>query len=122
MLDIYELSAEEKYRIAINRDERTFKTFFVQNFEKLSVYAQSFIRDEDLAQDISCQILWKIWNLGEKLIEIERLSAYILRSIRNSCLNQMRRKSAEYSLHDFPDDNFIDDISPESMLIFKEKD
>jgi RNA polymerase sigma factor, sigma-70 family len=121
MRDIQELSAEEKQMIAIGRDERIFKKFFIQNFDGLKLYAFSFIKDEDLAQDISCQILWKIWNLQERLLEIELLVPYILRAVKNGCLNQIRKKSIEYSLHDMAHDNFIDDISPESLLISKEK-
>ncbi|MGJ1436030.1 sigma-70 family RNA polymerase sigma factor [Sphingobacterium siyangense] len=121
MLDIQELSTEEKQMIAIGRDERIFKKFFIQNFDGLKLYAFSFIKDEDLAQDISCEILWKIWNLQERLLGIELLVPYILRAVKNKCLNHIRKKSIEYSLHDMAHDNFIDDISPESLLISKEK-
>lgn len=121
MLDIQELSFEDKQMIAIGRDERIFKKFFIQSFDGLKLYALSFIKDEDIAQDISCQILWKIWNLQERLIAIESLVPYMLRAIKNRCLNQIRNKSFEYSLHDIANDSFVDDISPESLLISKEK-
>ena len=121
MYDIQEITEEQKHKIAIMRNEDVFKQFFMQNFEVLKGYASSIVKDGYHAEDVACEVLWEIWNMGPKLVQIKSLSAYTYRATKNKCLNLLRNKIIQYQPAEVYCDTLVDDLSPEALLISKEK-
>lgn len=114
------LSEEDKERIAIHRDEKCFKHFFIQNFNALQRYADGIIQDRQTAEDLVSESMWKLWHLGQGLMKIHSPEAYLFRSVRNACLNYLRSKRPESSdLQEFQD-HLVDMNSPEQLLITAE--
>lgn len=121
MYDSQKFSEEQKFNIAIKRDENAFKQLFSQNFEILKRYALSIVKDDYHAEDVACEVLWEIWNMEAKLIHIKSTSAYLYRATKNKCLNLLRNKIVHYEPVEVHADTLIDDLSPETLLISSEK-
>ena len=116
------LSEENKREIAINRDERIFRAFFIANFKSLKDYAQSLVKDNYIAEDIASEVMWKIWHLGSDLAHISSVESYLSRIVKNKSLNYLRIKQAVYVGHDELADHVqMDDFCPEKILISNER-
>lgn len=121
MYDIQEFSEEQKHKIAIMRDEYVFKQFFIQNFEVLKRHALSIVKDDYHAEDVACEVLWEIWNMGAQFVHIKSPSNYLYRATKNKCLNLLRNKVVRYEPVEAYADTLIDNLSPEALLISTEK-
>lgn len=114
------LSAENKKNIAIDRDESSFKAYFVANYGVLKSNAISFIKDKQLAEDVVSEVLWKIWYLGPDLMNIANVEGYLLRAIKNKCLNLLRIRQVILTDGTEYQDTLIDKNTPEQILISTE--
>ena len=117
MTNIYESKALI-LKIA-NRDQCAFKIFFEMYFNKLVNYANSFVLNKSLSEDIVLEIMVNIWNLEHKILEIQNIEFYLYRAVKNRSLNQIKLNS-KFSFAEL-EDNSLDNITPESLLISKER-
>lgn len=70
--------------------EGEFEQVFKSHFRALHVYAFSFVKDRDLAEDMVQAAFCKLWEkFGD--LEIRRsVSAYLYRSVYHECLNHLK--------------------------------
>lgn len=116
------LTEEQKRRIAIDREEPIFKAFFIANLEALEYYALNFVKDEHIAEDIASEVMWKMWHLGSDLASIVSVESYLMRAVKNKCLNYLRVQQAVLVGHDELADFANSDCpSPEEDFISNEK-
>lgn len=116
------LSKENQKKIAIEREEKVFKDFFIANFKLLEDYAVFFVHDKHAAEDIVSEVMWKIWHLGSDLQHIASVERYLLQSVKNNCLNYLRIKRAVYVGHEeLTDYQLRDPLTPEKILISSEQ-
>ena len=111
------LSTENKLKIAVERDEYVFKSYFITNYKVFEKYAFSFLKDKYLAEDVTSEVMWKMWHLGEDLLRIGNIEQYIFKSIKNKCLNMMRVRQPKFVNHDDVPEHADDSLNPEKLLI-----
>lgn len=111
------ISEENKTKIALNRDEIVFKNYFIDNYNVLKDYAYYFLKDHHLAEDVSSEIMWKLWHMGADLMYISSVENYLLRSIKNRCLNILRVRQTVLMEHDDLNEQLIEHADPEKLLI-----
>lgn len=58
--------------------------------DKLFRFSLSIIKDEALASDIVQETMEKLWNMREKLDDIDNMEAFTMRMIRNRTLDEFR--------------------------------
>ncbi|PRD56858.1 sigma-70 family RNA polymerase sigma factor [Sphingobacterium gobiense] len=115
------LSEDNKRKIAIERRQEVFKLFFVANFKVLESYARFYVKDKFIAEDIASEVMWKMWHLGSDLLHVTSIELYLLRAIKNKCLNYLRIRQAEYVGHEeLADYQFLDHLNPEDIFISNE--
>lgn len=116
------LSDSDKKAIAQDRDERVFRRLFLDSFHPLCNYAFYFLKDRHLAEDVTAEIMWKIWFMGSDLLYINSLEKYLLRAVKNRCLNLLRVRSVDYVSNDelLELDSRIDLNTPENLLLQSE--
>ncbi|WP_286895169.1 MULTISPECIES: sigma-70 family RNA polymerase sigma factor [Sphingobacterium] len=113
---------EQKRKIAIDREELVFKSFFIANLAALENYALNFVKDQHLAEDIASEVMWKMWHLGSDLLCIACVKSYLLRAVKNKCLNYLRVRQMVLVGHDeLADYANADCPSPEEDYISTEK-
>lgn len=70
-----------------------FGQLFIRYREKFTAIARSYVRDENVAEDIVSESFTNFWDNRDK-ISIENVpQAYILQSVKNRCLNHLRDKA-----------------------------
>jgi RNA polymerase sigma-70 factor (ECF subfamily) len=71
-------------------DQEAFRQFFENYYQALSAYANSFLNDTTLAQDISQEVFIKFWE-KRSLFENEiSAKSYLYTAVKNTCLNHFK--------------------------------
>ena len=88
---------------------REFEYHFRKLYLQLGMYALRIIDDEDNAEDIVEEAFLKAWQTISSGTIVENFNSYIYRSVRNECVNFLRRKN------NFEDIDAIPEISEEAI-------
>lgn len=81
--------------------ESAYKQLFYGYFTDLVYYANHFLKNRELAEDLVQELFIAFWYEKKYLSIQSGLEGYLYRSVRNSCLNQLRddkRKNDKLSL------------------------
>lgn len=65
---------------------------FRLNYRPLCIYALHYLRDADLAEDMVQECFTSLWEKMEKGEAVLNRRAYLYMSVRNRCLDHLRRK------------------------------
>jgi len=112
------------WKIALKDDEEAFRKLFFEFFSSLCVFAHRYIASWETCEDIVQDTFFKIWK-NRKNIEINTSSRnFLLTSVRNSCVDHLRRQETEYNWRikeierktDYPHEDFYSTIELEQML------
>lgn len=104
--------------IGRDRDQQAYKRVFYFYYQDLVRYSFSIVRDYSIAEDVVAEVLLKLWLLEGKAMEIQNLSFYLFRAVKNSSLNELTKLQRQDSL----DQNYevMDPQNPEQLTISKE--
>lgn len=73
-----------------NLDKASFEALFHQNYRAMCMYAQNFVRDIDVVEDIVHDIFINLWEKRDSIEEEKSIKSYLFRSVHNRCLNYIR--------------------------------
>lgn len=73
--------------------EQVFAEIYRKYYGDLCMYAMRFISDEDEAEEIVQEIIYKLWEQKEQLHTIQSLKSYLFRSVHNRCLNHIKHQA-----------------------------
>jgi RNA polymerase sigma-70 factor (ECF subfamily) len=82
-----------------------FNNQILNHSDKLFRLAKSILRDGEAANDAVQELIMKLWEKRTQLNEVENIQAFIMRSMRNLCLDSIRKNRDE------------DELSPELEYI-----
>lgn len=71
-----------------------FERLFREYYSRLYYYAFDLIQDEEASKDIVSDVFTEIWN-GREQIQQGTITAYLYASVRNRCLNHLRKRCHE---------------------------
>ncbi|MDR0753958.1 MAG: RNA polymerase sigma factor [Prevotellaceae bacterium] len=77
---------------------KQFNNKILKLADKAYRLAKSILRDEYKAQDAVQDLNLKLWEKRNELDRIENITGFILRSMRNLCLDRLRQKHIENEL------------------------
>ncbi len=77
--------------LKINQEIR-FRNFLDAYFVRLKHFAQSFIADEGLCEEVVMDVFLKLWEKRSSLEEIDNLTTYLFMAVRNTCYNYLRKE------------------------------
>jgi RNA polymerase sigma-70 factor (ECF subfamily) len=108
--------------------EDAFEQVFRKYFRKLCIYAEHYIIDRSVAEEIVEDFFCFMWDNCNKIKIGSSLSGYLFRSIHNSCLKHLRhekvrKKYLESGRYIFTDRVLLEPVSddfPEAILISKD--
>ncbi|WP_165021445.1 RNA polymerase sigma-70 factor [Dysgonomonas sp. ZJ279] len=83
----------------------SFSVIFKKYYKDLVLYAGNIIRDQLFCEDVVQNILLTIWNERHTLIIETSLRAYLLTSVRNKCLDELRHRKIVRNYETQPYDN-----------------
>lgn len=77
--------------------------------DKLFRLAKSILRNEDAARDAVQDLNLKLWEKRTQLNLVENMPAFVMRSMRNQCLDMIRQK---HENNELPTEIVYDDLTP----------
>ena len=111
-------------------DELVFKSIYNEYYTLLCRLANQLLNDSYLAEEIVDDVLFYVWEHREELEITNSFRGYLLRFVRNRCLNQLKSSAhtAELSLSsfllpeniEFLDTVFVEGEHPLGTLMSKE--
>ena len=94
--------------ITLHDDEVAFRYLFEHYYPSLCLFAKRFIDDRETREDIVQEVFFRLWDKRKQITVMSSAQNYLLTSVRNLCLNYLRRQetqqSFEESLFDQPED------------------
>lgn len=79
--------------------ESAWKALFAQNHKILCKYAYQFLGDSFLAEEIVDDVFMNVWKARDTIDIKVSLRSYLMRAVRNGCLDFYRRSSTIHELH-----------------------
>ncbi len=76
-------------------DERAFDLIYHAYSKKVYLFALKTLQSETLAEEVVQEVMLKVWKMGEELLKINSLEAYLRTVSRNISLNVLRRQEVE---------------------------
>jgi len=99
-----------------------FQNIFQQHYPMLCNFAERYVLDINIAEDLVQDLFVKLWENRETIIITTGIKSYLFQSVRNLCLNYLKhdkvhKKFEEHSKHVYSD-NFYSDALEEEELAF----
>jgi len=70
--------------------QQTFKETVFCLKDEMYRFAKRFVLSSDEAQDIVQDLMLKFWQKKEELSQLTSLKSYVLRAVKNECLNRLK--------------------------------
>ena len=94
--------------ITLHDDGVAFRYLFEHYYPSLCLFDKRFIDDRETREDIVQEVFFRLWDKRKQITVTSSAQNYLLTSVRNLCLNYLRRQEVqqpfEESLFDQPDD------------------
>jgi RNA polymerase sigma-70 factor (ECF subfamily) len=116
------MDLEQNLLIELKRgNKEAFTILFRKYYKDLVLFGGSILRDRVKCEDIVQNIFLKLWTEREN-IEIEKsLKSFLIRSVQNSCLDELRHKQVvrdhELYVEAF---NYFDCLDTENYVLYSE--
>jgi len=78
-------------------DEAAFKSIFDGNYQRLVLFADSFLLNTSAAEDIVQNIFADFWQSGIWKNKEVSLKGYLYKTVKNRCLNEIRNQNVRDS-------------------------
>jgi RNA polymerase sigma-70 factor, ECF subfamily len=76
-------------------DEQAFELFFRKYNIRLCAFANKFLDDPQIAQEVVQDVFIRIWENREDIDPENSLKSYVFKHVQNLCLNKLRRRKVE---------------------------
>ncbi|WPU94397.1 RNA polymerase sigma-70 factor [Mucilaginibacter sabulilitoris] len=77
--------------------EKAFEWLFKEHFKSLHAYAYTFLKDDEMAEEIVQNVFCRIWEKRELLKADGSLKAYLYRAVHNESLNYLKHQKVKAS-------------------------
>lgn len=105
---------------------KRFRYLMEVTSNELLQYALSFVRNQEIAEELVSDVYVKIWHKRSELPNIQNVRSYLFIAVKNSCLSHLRKMKNEkivfideYNDFLFPVVETIDDEAIEKDLLKK---
>jgi len=75
--------------------EKAFEWVFKAHFKSLHSYAYTFLKDDELAEEVVQNVFFRVWEKREALKTDGSLKAYLYRAVHNESLNYLKHQQVK---------------------------
>ncbi|WP_455637389.1 RNA polymerase sigma-70 factor [Parabacteroides sp.] len=98
-----------------------FSYLFTTYYKNLVLFAGNFLPNQEVCEDIVQSVFLKLWADRSRLDIDISLKSYLLKAIRNSCLDEIRHKNIihqheAYTLYN----NILNDIDTDNYILYSD--
>lgn len=101
-------------------NRNAFDALFRGRYEKLVWFAQTFVSENAVAEEIVSDVFVWLWQHREKLQEIDNPEVYLFTAVKNRCFNSLRSKTHNVPIEEQPDAQRTDYESPHDEMEHRE--
>lgn len=80
-------------------NERAFDYVFKKYYAVLNRFSYSFIKEQDIAEGLVQEVYLKLWNKREQLVHVENILSYLMRMVRNQCIDYLRKEKVNSKIY-----------------------
>lgn len=109
-------------RVAYTRDEQAYKKLFFHFHSPLHRFAYNIVQNIELAEEIVSDVMMRVWDMGSKLAQVDKLNSYLFTAIKNAALTQLaKNKLQEVGIDEWVENTVADkEDTPENRLLLSE--
>ena len=106
-------------KIALYEDIKAYESLYVLLSPQLNNFCFTFVKSYEIAEEIVSDVFIKLWQIRNKLPEIENLKVYLYTIAKNFCLNYITRnfKNPVIRLDEMDFEPIVSLGSPEDLCI-----
>lgn len=107
--------------VAIHDSRQAFKELFFEFYPALFIFAERYVHNKEVSEDIVQEAFLKIWKYRKTLHINTSFRNFLVTTVKNSCMDYLRKQSIEskYAEHVSLQNVFM---SPEEIYSFNELD
>ena len=111
--------SELQSKIALYDDMKAYQALYEMLFSKLKNYCFSYVKSSEAAEELVSDVFIKIWQIRNRLPEIENLKLYLYTIAKNFSLNYITKnyKNPVTSLDEMDFEPMISFGNPEELCI-----
>ncbi len=94
-------------------DEKAFEGIFKSHYVKLTLYANKFLNDIDISEEIVSESLTFLWEKRDVIVFSTSVTAYLYKMVQNKCLNYIKHQRIENEYVNYMIRNKLLDEVPE---------
>ena len=79
----------------MNGDKRAFEWLFNCYYAKLTLFANRFVNDMVIAEELTGEVFFVLWEKREQLKITSSVSAYLYSMTKNRCINYLKHQKIE---------------------------
>lgn len=110
---------ELRYAIAMERDTKAFKKFFLHFYNDLKMFGRGMVKSEPAVEDIIADIFLKVWTLEADLMTIDQINTYLYKAVRNNAIKYLERLPQQVDISEIINFEY-QMLTPEQVLISQE--
>lgn len=99
--------------IAWDTDAKTFEYIFKSHYVKLTLYANKFLNDISISEEIASESLTFLWEKRGEIVITSSLTAYLYKMVQNKCMNYIKHQRVENEYVNYMIKNKLLDEVPE---------
>ena len=115
------LIAELQQKISLCEDMKAYRQLFDLLYERLFWFSYSFVKSREAAEEIVSDVFIKLWNIRDRLSDIDNLAVFLYTIAKNFSLNYITKnyKYPQVSLDELQLE-IVSSVNPEDLYISTE--
>lgn len=104
-------------------DELMLAELYKQFHKKLLHFSKLITRSQQISEEVVDDVFVKLWSRREKVVDIENITVYLYKAVKNQSLNALSQKAAALISQSFDElDIELEDVAntPEDLMITEE--
>lgn len=85
----------------VKGDKKAFEQLFRMWYVRLCLYAESIVRDRDMAEDLVQNLFCMLWEKRGEIDIRESVKAYMFRSVYHAALNSLKHEKVKLAFWEF---------------------
>lgn len=79
-------------------DQKAYQFLFRSYYSPLCTYAYTLVKDKTIAESIINDVIYSLWKNRERLQIEKTLRNYLIRAVKNRCINHFHQEASQLSL------------------------
>lgn len=98
-----------------------FNRLFNAYYANLVLFGGNFIREKEIVEDTVQNIFLKLWDEREKFPVETNIKSYLLKAVRNSCIDELRHQQIRRDYHlSTRYDNPLEEYDTENYILYSD--